>query len=106
MADSTAANRDPHHNVVLAVPHSAPLAPRGIRITCPSCGAERDWLLIQIAPAVFVRCRCTWEWQERDLGTEEVAAARYPGPETEWTSMEEMYRGLGFDGLFAYAYFG
>ncbi|MFD7645145.1 hypothetical protein ACFV4P_31335 [Kitasatospora sp. NPDC059795] len=97
---------EPEPNVVLAVPHPTPLTPRGTLITCQSCAAERDWLLIQIAPIVFVRCRCTYEWQEPDLGTEEVADTRQPGPDREWASMEEMYRGLGFDGLFAYTYFG
>ncbi|MFJ4676910.1 hypothetical protein [Kitasatospora sp. NPDC088783] len=96
----------PEPPVVLAIPHPAPLTPRGTLITCPTCGAERDWLLIQIGADVFVRCRCTMEWKERDLDAEDVAGARQPGPETEWASMEEMYRGLGFDGLFAYTYVG
>ncbi|MFD7730506.1 hypothetical protein ACFV6F_08990 [Kitasatospora phosalacinea] len=96
----------PEPPAVLAIPHPAPLTPRGILITCPACGAERDWLLIQVGPQVFVRCRCTMEWLEHNLDAEEADQARQPGPETEWASMEEMYRGLGFDGILAHAYFG
>ncbi|QKW24327.1 hypothetical protein HUT16_17340 [Kitasatospora sp. NA04385] len=90
----------------MAIPHPAPLTPRGTLITCPACGAERDWLLTTIGPEVFVRCRCTMEWLEHDLDTKGAIEARLPGPDTEWSSMEEMYRGLGFDGLLAYTYFG
>ncbi|MFC9331329.1 hypothetical protein [Kitasatospora sp. NPDC057015] len=96
----------PEPATVLAVPHPEPLMPRGIVITCAACEANRDWLLIQVGPLVFVRCRCAHEWQERDLGAGEVDTARTEGPEREWETFEEMYRGLGYDGLFRMTYLG
>ncbi|MFG2822637.1 hypothetical protein ACGFX4_24780 [Kitasatospora sp. NPDC048365] len=97
-------DRDPQHrNIVLAVPHPQPLNPRGITITCTMCNAARDWLLVQVRNLVFVRCRCTHEWREHDLQTAHVTAARGNDgePLREWASFDEMYRGLGFDGLLA-----
>ncbi|MFJ1703286.1 hypothetical protein [Kitasatospora sp. NPDC088346] len=56
MTNPADADRNPHRNVVLAVPHPAPLNPRGITITCAMCNAARDWLLIHVQPdMVFVR---------------------------------------------------
>ncbi|MFD0259025.1 hypothetical protein ACFVH7_12225 [Kitasatospora indigofera] len=91
--------------VTLAVPHPEPLNPRGIDITCALCGANRDWLLIQVRSLVFVRCRCAHEWLERDLEVGHVTEA-YVGEEREWADFDEMYRGLGFDGLFRGVYLG
>ncbi|MFJ9523377.1 hypothetical protein ACIRPK_34690 [Kitasatospora sp. NPDC101801] len=93
-------------NATLAVPHPEPLNPRGITITCAACNAARDWLLIHVHPdLVFVRCRCTHEWREHDLEAADVTAScGEDRPEREWESFEEMYRGLGFDGLFRYTY--
>ncbi|MGW4647199.1 hypothetical protein [Kitasatospora sp. NPDC004289] len=90
-------------NTTLAVPHPGPLNPRGITITCAACSAARDWLLIHVHPdLVFVRCRCTHEWLEHDLEPADVNEARDNSfEEREWASFEEMYRGLGFDGLLA-----
>ncbi|KQV20900.1 hypothetical protein ASE03_12620 [Kitasatospora sp. Root187] len=86
----------------LAIPHPGPLSPRGMLIACARCEATRDWLLVHVHPdLVFVRCRCTHEWREPDLEARDVAAARGENfEEREWSSFEEMYRGLGFDGLF------
>ncbi|MFF2956999.1 hypothetical protein ACFVVU_37370 [Kitasatospora sp. NPDC057965] len=96
----------PEPAIVLAVPHPDPLTPRGIAITCALCGAGRDWLLIQVNGIVFVRCRCAHEWQEPDLEGGDVDIAHTNGPEREWTDFDEMYRGLGFDGLFRMTYLG
>ncbi|MGW2542133.1 hypothetical protein ACWC5I_15000 [Kitasatospora sp. NPDC001574] len=97
----------PEPAAVLAVPHPAALRPRGIIITCAVCGASRDWLLIQVGDLTFVRCRCTHEWQEHDLDADEVDGARSPGgEEKEWANFEELYAGLGFDGLFRGTYLG
>ncbi|WP_457029210.1 hypothetical protein [Kitasatospora sp. P5_F3] len=93
----------PGQAVTLAVPHPEPLNPRGIVITCTACGATRDWLLIRVRQLVFVRCRCAHEWHEHDLETEDFGDA-YSGPEREWDDFDQMYRGLGFDGLFRGTY--
>ena len=71
---------------------------RGIPITCANCGARRDWLLLSVRHQVFVRCRCAHEWREPDLETGDFDSA-YSGPEREWDDFDQMYRGLGFDGL-------
>ncbi|MFF7990145.1 hypothetical protein ACIOGZ_15300 [Kitasatospora sp. NPDC088160] len=103
MTNPADADRNPHRNVVLAVPHPAPLNPRGITITCAMCNAARDWLLIHVQPdMVFVRCRCAHEWREHDLETADVTTARDDtGDHQVWESFEQMHRGLGFDGLLA-----
>ncbi|MFJ9446711.1 hypothetical protein ACIRRH_33355 [Kitasatospora sp. NPDC101235] len=90
----------------LAVPHPNPLSPRGMLISCAQCQATRDWLLIHVHPnLVFVRCRCAHEWRETDLEASDVAEARDDNfEEREWDSFEEMYQGLGFDGLFSGTY--
>ncbi|GJF32612.1 hypothetical protein KNE206_53120 [Kitasatospora sp. NE20-6] len=94
----------------LAVPHPDPLNPRGTLITCAMCKADRDWLLIHVHPdLVFVRCRCTHEWREYDLDIADVESARSRSgvaEEREWGSFDEMYMGLGFDGLFRGLYLG
>ncbi len=96
---------EPTPTVILAVPHPAALNPRGITITCPNCRAHRDWLLLNVGPQVFVRCRCAHEWCEHDLEAVDVTAARGDiEGEREWESFDEMYRGLSFDGLFRYTY--
>ncbi|WP_051838317.1 hypothetical protein [Streptomyces sp. NRRL WC-3742] len=106
MTNSADDHRNSHHPVVLAVPHPEPLNPRGITITCAACNAARDWLLIHVEPGmVFVRCRCTHEWREHDLETADVTAVRgATANERVWASFDEMYRGLGFDGLFRLTY--
>lgn len=104
----TEANRErnlPDRTIVRAVPHSHELNPRGITITCDHCGARRDWLLINVRAQVFVRCRCAHEWHEPDLETGDFDSA-YSGPEREWDDFDQMYRGLGFDGLFRGTYLG
>ncbi|MFB7472561.1 hypothetical protein [Kitasatospora sp. NPDC056184] len=108
MTNRADANRNPHRNVVLAVPHPEPLNPRSITITCAMCDAARDWLLIHVQPdLVFVRCRCAHEWREHDLETADVTAARGDiGEDRVWESFEQMYCGLGFDGLFRCTYLG
>ncbi|GAA2266992.1 hypothetical protein GCM10010430_60180 [Kitasatospora cystarginea] len=90
----------------LAVPHPGPLSPRGMLISCVQCQATRDWLLIHVHPdMVFIRCRCAHEWRERDLEAHHVTEARNDSfEEREWGSFDEMYRGLGFDGLFRGVY--
>ncbi|WP_329581971.1 hypothetical protein OG500_19310 [Kitasatospora sp. NBC_01250] len=106
MTNPTGTDDDPHHGpVTRAVPHPDQLNPRGIVITCAVCGASRDWLLIQVRTLVFVRCRCTHEWQEHDLEAVDFDGS-HSGPETEWESFEQMYRSLGFDGLFRGSYLG
>ncbi|MCX4753469.1 hypothetical protein [Kitasatospora purpeofusca] len=105
MTNPADADHNPHHrNATLAVPHHEPLNPRGITITCAMCNAARDWLLIHVQPdLIFVRCRCAHEWHEHDLDAADVTATRGDsGEEQEWASFEEMYRSLGFDGLFRY----
>ncbi|MFE6867837.1 hypothetical protein ACFVFS_14875 [Kitasatospora sp. NPDC057692] len=107
MINPANASHNPHqHPATLAVPHPGPLNPRDITITCARCGAARDWLLIHVQPnLVFVRCRCAHEWHEHDLEAADVAAARNDAAdEREWDSFEQMYRGLGFDGLFRHTY--
>ncbi|BAJ29085.1 MULTISPECIES: hypothetical protein [Kitasatospora] len=108
MTESADPSRDQHPGLVLAVPHPGPLVLRGAVLACAACGAERDWLLIHVQPElVFVRCRCTHEWREHDLEADHVAAARGEGAgERSWESIEQMYRGLGYDGLLAGTYFG
>ncbi|MFB7672662.1 hypothetical protein ACFC26_14755 [Kitasatospora purpeofusca] len=101
-----ASTPEPEPNIVLAVPHPSALHVRGIVVRCAACDAVRDWLLIQVGAAVFVRCRCTHEWQEHDLGAAEVSEVRLSGPEREWADWDEMYRGLGFDGLLRMTYLG
>ncbi|MFK0194254.1 hypothetical protein [Kitasatospora sp. NPDC090308] len=49
---------------------------------------------------VFVRCRCTHEWEELDL-TCAYFDLHFTGPEHEWENYDDAITALGFDGLLA-----
>ncbi|GAA2138008.1 hypothetical protein GCM10009760_18960 [Kitasatospora kazusensis] len=91
---------EPHQSVIRAVPHPGELDAHGIPIACPNCHAHRDWLLLNVGPQVFVRCRCAHEWPEPDL-TRDDFDQQYSEPEREWDSFDTAMTGLGFDGLLA-----
>ena len=95
----------PHEQPVRIIKHSAPLRPRGFAITCPSCGAERDWLLIHRprTRGVFIRCRCTHQWIDPELDLESFEAM-YIYPEQDFDSAEAIIEATGFDGLFSGTY--
>ncbi|MDH6119366.1 hypothetical protein ABH930_000608 [Kitasatospora sp. GAS204A] len=91
---------EPYQPVIRAVPHPGELDARGIPITCLNCHARRDWLLLNVGPQVFVRCRCAAEWPEPDL-TRAYFDQHYTEPEHEWDDYDTAMRALAFDGLFA-----
>ncbi|MFJ2578388.1 hypothetical protein [Kitasatospora aureofaciens] len=107
MTDYEPAFHDPHHeshrSVIRAVPHPDELDARGIPITCPTCRARRDWLLLNVRHQVFVRCRCAAEWHEPDL-TLAYFDQHFTASEQEWDEWDDFdtaMRALAFDGLLA-----
>lgn len=80
--------------------HPDELNPRGFLITCACCGASRDWLLVNIAQRVYVRCRCTHEWAEPDLDVETFDNL-FSYIEAIWGSYTDAVRANGFDGFLA-----
>jgi hypothetical protein len=90
----------PGQTLIRTVPHPDPLNPRGFLITCTRCHATRDWLLINAAHQVFVRCRCAHEWAEPDLDLDTFNNL-FTYVEAAWSSYEEAVRATGFDGLLA-----
>ena len=90
----------PGQTLIRTVAHPDPLNPRGFLITCTYCAATRDWLLINVAEQVFVRCRCTHEWAEPDLPLDTFNDL-FTYVEASWSSYEEAVRATGFDGFLA-----
>ena len=97
MTDPVDANRP---SVLRVVPHPHELNPRGITITCPGCGARRDWLLLETQRRIFVRCRCAHEWEEFALDLD-YFDANFAYPDRSWVDCHEAMIALGFDGLLA-----
>jgi hypothetical protein len=94
---------EPGQVLTRTVPHPDELAPRGIRITCACCGATRDWLLVNVGSDVYIRCRCTHEWLERDLDLEAFDGL-FTYVERLWGTYDDAVTGLGYDGTFAGTY--
>ncbi|MGK4581701.1 hypothetical protein [Kitasatospora sp. HPMI-4] len=95
---------EPGKPIIRAVPHAGELNPRGIVITCEHCKARRDWLLLNFGDQVFVRCRCSHEWPERDL-TVDYFDQHYSHPEKVWDDFDTAMTSAGYDGTFAGIYF-
>ncbi|SEK66299.1 hypothetical protein [Streptacidiphilus jiangxiensis] len=87
-------------SVIRVVEHPDELNPRGITITCPSCGARRDWLLLETRGRTFVRCRCAHEWKEADLDLD-YFNANFCYPDRTWPDSRDAMIAMGFDGLLA-----
>jgi hypothetical protein len=91
----------PEHTCYL-MPFDIPLWD-GTVITCPSCGAERDWLLLRNGPQISVRCRCTHQWVEPRLPVEWYVEQHGPLEEVHPTE-GDVHRDFGFDGTLAGTY--
>ncbi|MFJ1931649.1 hypothetical protein ACIPLC_15605 [Kitasatospora sp. NPDC086801] len=94
---------EPGKPVIRAVPHADELNPRGTVITCEHCKARRDWMLLNVREQVFVRCRCSHEWLERDL-TVDYFDQYFSHPEKVWDNFEVAMTSTGYDGAFAGIY--
>jgi hypothetical protein len=86
----------------LSHPHELTL--HGCSVTCPACGARRDWLLLNRGEEVRIRCRCGNQWPEPTLSRDDYDAMITIPDGTTYPSVEQGVRALGFDGLFAGMY--
>ena len=89
--------------VVRMVEYPGDLNPRGFPVTCTNCRAERDWLLLEAARRVFVRCRCGHEWEEPELDAE-FFDDNFDYPDRSWQDAGKALTDLGFSGEFAGMY--
>jgi len=96
-----AAAHRPTVPAIRTIYHRDALTPRGIAITCARCHGQRNWLLICINSALFVRCRCTHEFREPDLTLADFNALFTHIERVYEGGLEEIYRSTGFDGLLA-----
>ncbi|MEU8926242.1 hypothetical protein AB0D10_35825 [Kitasatospora sp. NPDC048545] len=80
------------------------LALRGIPVTCASCRARRDWLLINHRRHVWIGCRCGAEWLEPEITRRDFDAMIADPTWTRYGSLTEARIALGFDGMFAGLY--
>ena len=94
----------PGSSLIRMVQHAEELNPRGFLITCPSCRAERDWLLLETLRRVFVRCRCGHEWEEPDLDAE-YFDDNFAYADRTWPNVDDAVEALGYTGEFAGIYF-
>lgn len=94
----------PGSALIRMVQHPDQLNPLGISITCASCRAERDWLLLETRRRVFVRCRCGHEWEEADLEAE-FFDENFAYADRSWDNAGQALKDLGFNGEFAGIYF-
>jgi hypothetical protein len=63
-------------------------------------GATRDWLIVEVAGRVYIRCRCTHEWLKPDLDLDSFNDL-FGEVDRVWGSLSDVTTGLGFDALFA-----
>ncbi|MEV6209574.1 hypothetical protein [Kitasatospora sp. NPDC051914] len=82
------------------------LALRGIPVTCPTCRAGRDWLLISYRRNVWIRCRCGAEWLEPEITHRDFDVMVTDPTWTQYRTLAEARIALGFDGIFAGLYLG
>ncbi|MEV3857613.1 hypothetical protein AB0J38_25200 [Streptomyces sp. NPDC050095] len=72
-------------------------------MTCATCAAGQDWLLLCRDDRVNVRCRCGYEWAEPALDS--AWFDDHCGPATGPCAPRETgIRAFGFDGILAGAY--
>lgn len=84
--------------------HPHELALGGIPVTCSTCRARRDWLLINKGRHVYVRCRCGNQWPEPEITRVDFDAMLDNPHWTNYTTTDEGLTALGFDGSFAGTY--
>ncbi|MGK5496710.1 hypothetical protein [Streptomyces sp. URMC 125] len=88
----------PQEMVGRMMPYPMPLLVDGSPRACAQCGADRDWLVLNVGPHVYLRCRCAHEWHEPAL-----TVAWYEqrcGPTQEvFSSREDAIASHGFDGM-------
>jgi hypothetical protein len=83
--------------------HPGPLSTaEGTLVVCPACHALRDWLLIAYAGDTWIRCRCAHEWAPGPLAAND---GEPEPPDRYWATLDHAIVSMGFDGLFAGAYF-
>ena len=83
--------------------HPGELTITGITQMCPKCGARRDWMIICNRNEVSIRCRCSHQWVERELGRADFEAKAGPVNEV-FKSTGTAVRALGYDGDLAGTY--
>ncbi len=96
LADGPGATRCVSH------PHEFALG--GIPVMCSTCRARRDWLLINHAHNVWIRCRCSNQWLEPEISRANFDALIVSPHGTTYFTVEEGLAALGFDGVFAGTY--
>ena len=94
---------DPDRPVIRTVPHPEPLNPGGNLVVCPACAARRDWLLLNFAEQVFIRCRCAHEWLEPQL-TRADFDELFSHVERVYPDFETAMRSMAYDGIFVGVY--
>ncbi|MFD7902935.1 hypothetical protein ACFV4G_11885 [Kitasatospora sp. NPDC059747] len=76
----------------------------GIPVTCSTCRARRDWLLINHRRHVWIRCRCGAEWLEPEITRRDFDIMLANPTWTHYRTLDEARIALGFDGIFAGLY--
>ncbi|MFI0722089.1 hypothetical protein [Streptomyces sp. NPDC021224] len=89
---------------VRGLSHPRELTLRGIPVMCSACGARRDWLLINQARDVWIRCRCAHQWLEPEITRADYEALISVPAGTSYPTTKVAMLALGFDGSFYGAY--
>ncbi|MEC4018303.1 hypothetical protein [Streptomyces sp. H27-D2] len=83
--------------------HPEELTITGTTVMCSRCNARRDWMVICDRNEVSIRCRCSDQWVERELGRADFEAMIDSGGE-DFPSLEAAARAAGYDGTLVGAY--
>lgn len=84
--------------------HPQKLALRGIPVTCPTCRAERDWLLINQGPTTWTFCRCGTHWREPEITRAAFETLPRLPDTTAYPTVAHALAAMGFDGSFTGIY--
>ncbi|MFJ9616173.1 hypothetical protein [Streptomyces noursei] len=78
----------------MMIRYHRPLVVDGEVLTCPQCGAYRDWVLVSIRGQVWLRCRAGHETLEPRLNA--AWCNRNSGPMDQWhPTLEDGLKHLG-----------
>ncbi|MEV6318723.1 hypothetical protein [Streptomyces sp. NPDC051776] len=92
------------HRGLHATVHPDEILITGITVMCSQCGARRDWMVIRDRAEISIRCRCSYQWVERELTCADDQAMIDDGVGPDFPSLQAAAQAAGCDGTLAGTY--